>query len=325
MKTVYFILATIAVIVIIQVIDVKDKPGSGDSKGNYTIVIHGGAGFMNKEIPDTIKQLYINSLSAALKIGKEILEKGGSSLDAVETVVKYLEDDSMFNAGKGAVFTSEGTHELDASIMYGADLSSGAVTGVKHIKNPVALARLVKDKTKHVLLSGDGAEAFAKSMNMEFVDQSYFYTQSSYESWKKSQLKNKTGTVGCVALDKNGNLSAATSTGGMTGKMPGRVGDSPLVNSGTYANNKTCAVSCTGTGELFIRNTVAYNVSALMEMKGEKLQQAADEMINKRLEKGTGGLIAVDKKGNYVMLFNTGSMLRAVADSKGTFEIKIWE
>lgn len=325
MKSIYFVLITAAVIVAIQFIDNKENTDTKTSKDNYAIVIHGGAGFMNKEMPDSIKQVYVKSLESALKLGKDILEKGGTSLDAVESVVKYLEDDSLFNAGRGAVFTSAGSHELDASIMYGADLTCGAVTGVKHIKNPIALARLVKEKTKHVLLSGEGAEEFAKQMNVEIVDQKYFYTESSYQSLKRFEEKNKQGTVGCVALDKNGNLSSATSTGGMTGKMPGRIGDSPLVNAGTYANNKTCAVSCTGTGELFIRNTVAYNVSALMEMKNMTLHQAADEMINNRLEKGTGGLIAVDKDGNLVMIYNTGSMLRAAADNKGKFEIKIWE
>ncbi|QQS35142.1 MAG: isoaspartyl peptidase/L-asparaginase [Ignavibacteriales bacterium] len=325
MKTVYFIIITALVILAVQFIDKNDKNEPGKNDGKYAIVIHGGAGFMNKEIPESTKQLYMNSLETALNIGKNILENGGSSLDAVESAVKFLEDDSLFNAGRGAVFTSAGTHELDASIMYGADLSCGAVTGVKHIKNPISLARLVKEKTKHVLLSGDGAEEFAKQMNVEMVNQNYFYTESSYESLKRFEEKNKQGTVGCVALDKNGNLSAATSTGGMTGKMPGRIGDSPLVNAGTYASNKTCAVSCTGTGELFIKNTVAYNVSALMEMKNMTLQHAAEEMINKRLEKGTGGLIAVDKDGNVVMLYNTGSMLRASLDSKGKKEIKIWE
>ncbi len=325
MKSIYFVLITAAVIIAIQFFDEKETTGSSTNKENYAIVIHGGAGFMNKEIHDSVKQLYMKSLESALKLGKDILEKGGSSLDAVESVVKFLEDDSLFNAGRGAVFTSAGTHELDASIMYGADMTCGAVTGVKHIKNPIALARLVKEKTRHVLLSGEGAEEFAKKMNVEIVDQNYFYTESSYQSLKRFEEKNKQGTVGCVALDKNGNLSSATSTGGMTGKMPGRIGDSPLVNAGTYANNKTCAVSCTGTGELFIRNTVAYNISALMEMKNMTLQQAAEEMINKRLEKGTGGLIAVDKDGNIVMIYNTGSMLRAAADSEGKFEIKIWE
>lgn len=325
MKSIYFIIITLAVIAIVQFVDINEKSGFPENTGNYAIVIHGGAGFMNKEIPESLKQLYMNSLKSALNLGKGILEQGGNSLDAVETVVKFLEDDSLFNAGRGAVFTSDGTHELDASIMYGADLTCGAVTGVKQIKNPILLARLVKEKTKHVLLSGEGAEAFAKSVNAEFVDQKYFFTHQSYNALIRNKEKIKSGTVGCVALDKQGNLSAATSTGGMTGKMPGRIGDTPLVNAGTYANNKTCAVSCTGTGELFIRNTVAYNVSALMELKGQTLDQAADEMINKRLERGSGGLIAVDKHGNYVMLFNTDSMLRAAADSKGTFEIKIWE
>ena len=236
----------------------------------------------------------------------------------------FLEDDPKFNAGKGAVYTSEGTHEMDASIMDGSDLSSGAVACVTGIKNPISLARLVKEKTIHVLLVGEGAEKFAKEMNVQFEPEEYFNTQDRFQQWQE-MLKDKKGTVGCVVLDKYGNLAAGTSTGGLTNKMPGRVGDSPLINDGTYANNKTCAVSCTGTGELFIKNTVAFNVSALMEYKNYSLQKAADEMIHKRLKPGDGGLIAVDKNGNYVMSFNTEGMFRGVANADGKFEVKIWE
>ena len=213
---------------------------------------------------------------------------------------------------------------MDASIMDGSDLSSGAVACVTGIKNPISLARLVKEKTIHVLLVGEGAEKFAKEMNVKFEPEEYFNTQYRFKQWQE-MIKDKKGTVGCVVLDKFGNLAAGTSTGGLTNKMPGRVGDSPLINDGTYANNKTCAVSCTGTGELFIKNTAAFNVSALMEYKNYSLQKAADEMIHKRLQPGDGGLIAVDKNGNYVMSFNTEGMFRGVANADGKFEVKIWE
>ncbi|HVO73633.1 MAG TPA: isoaspartyl peptidase/L-asparaginase [Ignavibacteriaceae bacterium] len=294
-----------------------------DTASKYTIVIHGGAGNISKDLPENEKQEYINSLTEALNIGKEILQNGGSSLDAVEKVVRYLEDDPHFNAGKGAVFNSAGVHELDASIMNGKDLSSGAVTLIRTVKNPISLARLVMENTPYVLLGGEGAEEFAKQMNVEIVPNSYFDTPERVEQFKK--LKEKSGTVGCVALDSYGNLAAATSTGGLSNKMPGRIGDSPLINDGTYADNNTCAISGTGIGELFIKNTVAFNISALMKYKNYSLQEAADEMINKRLKPGDGGIIAVDKEGNYVMTFNTIGMFRGAANSEGVFEVKIWE
>lgn len=296
----------------------KPEPSS-----KYTIILHGGAGNITKDLPEEEKQEYINSLTQALKIGIEILEKGGTSLDAVEKVVRFLEDDPNFNAGKGAVYTSAGTHELDASIMDGRDLSSGAVTLITTIKNPISLARLVMDSTNHVLLGGEGAEEFAKEMNVEIVPNSYFDTPERLKQFKK--IKNKSGTVGCVALDAYGNLAAATSTGGLSNKMSGRIGDSPLINAGTYANNKTCAVSGTGTGELFIANTVAFNISALMEYKNYTLKEAADDMIHKRLKPGDGGIIAVDKDGNFISAYNTIGMFRATANSEGIFEVKIWE
>ena len=210
--------------------------------------------------------------------------------------------------------------------MNGKDLSSGAVTLVKHVKNPISLARLVMEKTQHVLLGGEGADKFAEEMNVEIVPNNYFDTQRRLEQLKNAQNKNSSkGTVGAVALDENGNLAAATSTGGLTNKMPGRIGDSPLINAGTYANNKTCAVSGTGTGELFIKNTLAFNLSALMEYKNYSLKKAADEMINKRLNPDDGGLIAVDKDGNYAMEFNTSGMLRGIATSDGKFEVAVFK
>jgi beta-aspartyl-peptidase (threonine type) len=297
---------------------------NGQTKKKYTIVIHGGAGTFDKSFNDSLKDEYMNSLKEALSIGQKILENGGRSIDAVEKVINYLEDDPKFNAGKGAVFTSEGKHELDASIMNGKDLSCGAVAGVKHIKNPVSLARLVMEKTKHVLLCGEGADVFGKEMGVDYVDNKYFDTSRRLEQFEK--IKNsKHGTVGCVALDKFGNLAAGTSTGGTGYKMPGRVGDSPIIGAGTYANNKTCAVSCTGEGELFIKNEIAFNVSALMDYKNMPLKDAADELIYKILGEDTGGLISVDKDGNFAMPFNTNGMLRGVANSKGLFEVEVWK
>ncbi len=296
--------------------------------GHYTIVIHGGAGTIDKSMPDSIKQSYLKFLSEALKIGRDILERGGTSLDAVENVIKYFEINPQFNAGIGSVYTADETHEMDASIMNGEDLSCGAVAGVQHIPHPISLARLVMEKTQHVLLAYDGAEKFAKQMGIKLVQQSYFDTPERYKQWLEYRKKleaGKHGTVGCVALDKFGNLAAGTSTGGMTGKLPGRIGDSPLIGDGTYANNKTCAVSCTGWGEKFIKHTVAFNVSALMEYKKMTLKQAAENVIYKQLQPNDGGLIAVDKNGNYVTPFNTSGMFRGVATSFGKFEVNIWK
>jgi beta-aspartyl-peptidase (threonine type) len=290
----------------------------------YTIVVHGGAGYISPDINRVDKNAYLQALSDALNIGKKILESGGTSLDAVEQVIRFFEDDSLFNAGKGAVFTAEGTHELDASIMNGRDLSCGAVAGVKIIKNPISLARLVMEKTPHVLFAGEGADELGEKFRVDIVDNHYFDVVKRYKQWKKKHDENVKGTVGCVAIDQYGNITAGTSTGGLTDKWAGRVGDSPLVNAGTYANNKTCGVSCTGEGELFIRNTVAFNVSALMEYKGLSLQEAAEEIIS-RLPKDGGGLIAVDKDGNYAFVFNTSSMPRGIANSEGEFKTSIWK
>jgi beta-aspartyl-peptidase (threonine type) len=292
----------------------------------YTIVIHGGAGTIDPSMPDSVKEEYLKSLSHALEVGKTVLANGGTSMDAVEKVLNYFEVDPKFNAGIGSVYTSDGTHEMDASIMDGRDLSCGAVAGVQHVPHPISLARLVMEKTPHVLLAGIGAEKFAKKMGIKLVPSSYFDTPLRYKQWQDHKKKTeKHGTVGCVARDSYGNLAAGTSTGGMTDKMPGRIGDSPLIGDGTYANNKTCAVSCTGWGEKFIKNTVAFNVSALMEYKGLTIAQAADEMIYKRLQTDDGGLIAVDAHGNYAMPFNSSGMFRGVATSSGTFEVKIWK
>jgi L-asparaginase / beta-aspartyl-peptidase len=294
----------------------------------YTIVIHGGAGTISKNLPDNIKKDYTDALAHALKIGKDILAKGGKSIDAVEAVIQYFETDPKFNAGIGAVFTSDGKHELDACVMEGQDLSTGAVAGVKHIAHPIELARLVMEKTPHVLFAGEGADQLGKKFGLKWVPNSYFDTPSrkeAWEKWKARMDKEKHGTVGCVCLDEYGNIAAGTSTGGLTGKMPGRVGDSPICGAGTYANNKTCGISGTGTGELFIRHNVAFNISALMEYKGMSLKGAEDEIIHHVLKPGDGGVIGVDKNGNYAFSFNTEGMFRGVATSTGVFEVKIWE
>uniref|UniRef100_UPI0025C10309 isoaspartyl peptidase/L-asparaginase family protein n=1 Tax=Ignavibacterium sp. TaxID=2651167 RepID=UPI0025C10309 len=250
----------------------------------------------------------------------------GSSLDAVEKVINYLEDNPLFNAGRGGVFTSEGKHELDASIMFGKDLSTGAVAGVTIIKNPISLARLVMEKTEHVLFAGKGADELGLKLGVPVVHNSYFHNEEQYQNWLKSGLPKQPGeTVGCVAIDQYGNITAGTSTGGRQNKMPGRVGDSPLINAGTYADNRTCGVSATGIGELFIRHTVAYRISALMELKGYSLKQACEEVIYKTLPEGAGGIIAVDKDGNYEMIFTTPAMFRAVANSEGVFQTAIWK
>lgn len=300
---------------------------NAQTTGKYVLVIHGGAGGMDETAPDSLKQIYLTSLDEALEIGSLILASGGSSIDAVEKVINYLEDNPLFNAGKGAVLTSEGKAELDAAIMSGKDLSCGSVTGLKTIKNPISLARAVMEKSPHVFLAGLGAEKFAKEVGIKSVNSKYFIENNRYEKWIKERneiKKKKKGTVGAVALDKYGNLAAATSTGGMSMKKPGRVGDAPIIGAGTYANNKTCAVSCTGWGEKFIKNTVAYNVSAMMEYKNMSLSDAATEMIHKRLNPNDGGLIAVDKDGNFTLQFNTQSMLRGFVTSDGKREVKIW-
>jgi len=276
----------------------------------YVLVIHGGAGVMNrKDFTPELEKAYLDKLQEALDSGSAILIAGGTALDAVTASVIVMEDSPLFNAGKGSVFSETGENEMDAAIMNGKDLSAGAVAGVRTIKNPIIAARKVMEESKHVLLVRDGAEKFAKEHGVEIADPSYFFTQKRYDALQKAQ---KHGTVGAVALDKAGNLAAATSTGGMTNKMTGRVGDTPIIGAGTYASNKTCAVSATGHGEFFMRYTVAHDISALMEYKGMKLEEAANEVIfNKLLPVGgSGGVIAVDKDGDYTMTFNTSGMFR---------------
>lgn len=304
--------------------------------GRWVLVIHGGAGGPPQgSMPEEKEQQYREKLSEALSIGTAILERGGSSMEAVEAVVLFMEDCPLFNAGKGAVYNDEGVAELDASIMDGSTLMAGAVTGVTRIKNPIAAAHQVMLKTKHVLLMGEGAELFAKEQGLELVDPSYFQTPARTEQFdrmKKSQREQEMkddrpkGTVGAVALDNMGNLAAATSTGGLMMKMKGRIGDTPIIGAGTYANNATCAVSCTGTGEYFMRNVIAYDVSALMEYRGWSLEEAANYLIHDKLKSqgGGGGLIAVDKEGNVAMPFNTNAMFRGYAKPKEGSVVEIY-
>ncbi len=292
----------------------------------FSIAIHGGAGTLVKGMMTPEKEAaYKSALEQSVNAGYEILSNGGSAIDAVETAVSYLEDSPLFNAGKGSVFTAEGTHEMDASIMDGSNKEAGAVGLISGIKNPIQLARKVKDNSDHVFLGGEGALKFAKAQGVSTLDDDYFFDQLRYDQWQEikdtdsfqldhSKSKDhKFGTVGAVARDAHGNIAAATSTGGMTNKRFGRIGDSPMIGAGNYANNTTCAVSCTGSGEFFIRGVVAYEVSALMEFKGLSLSEAANEVINKRILEigGDGGLIAVDGEGNIAMPFNTEGMYRA--------------
>lgn len=276
-----------------------------------------------KDFTPDLEQAYLDKLNEALDSGEAILKAGGTALDAVTAAVIVMEDSPLFNAGKGAVFAETGENELDAAIMNGKDLSAGAVAGVRTIRNPILAARRVMEASEHVLLVRDGAEKFAQEQGLEIVDPSYFFDQKRYDALMKAQ---KHGTVGAVALDRAGNLAAATSTGGRTNKMTGRVGDTPIIGAGTYANNNTCAISATGHGEYFIRYAVAHDISALMEYKGLSLEAAADEVIfNKLLPVGgTGGVIAVDKDGNYTMPFNTSGMFRGVATADGTRETAIF-
>lgn len=291
----------------------------------WAIVVHGGAG--GKPPAEGKRSPREDALRAYLNLGREMLAKGNSALDTCEKVVRAFEDDPLFNAGKGAVYTAEGKHSLDACIMDGSNLRVGAVAAVRTVKNPISLARLVMEKTKHILLIRDGAEEFAQKMGLEIVPNSYFDTPQRKKEFEKKDPKDAEseggGTVGCVCLDRDGNLAAGTSTGGMSRVMAGRVGDTPICGAGTYANNKTCAVSGTGTGEQFIRHNVAYRISALMEFKGMTAQQAADEVIFHVLQKGNGGVIVVSATGEIAMPYNTTGMARGCADSSGRFEYGI--
>lgn len=291
---------------------------------SFAIAIHGGAGTLTREEMTPEKETaYRDGLRQSIEAGSRILEKGGSALDAVEAAVRALEDHPLFNAGKGAAFSYEGTHELDAAIMNGHTLAAGAVAGVKGIRNPVSLARMVMEQSDHVLLAGAGAEAFARQMKVEPVPEAYFYTQERYDQWQKKKAQGgapaenpqkgaRFGTVGAVALDKAGHLAVATSTGGLTNKRFGRVGDSPVVGAGTYANDRV-AVSCTGDGEYFMRTVAAYDLACLVAYQGLELEEAGRVVIHEKLRKlgGEGGLIAVDAAGHLSLPFNSEGMYRA--------------
>lgn len=305
----------------------------------FSIAIHGGAGTLVKGMmTPELEAQYKAALQLALDAGYNVLEAGKTAVEAVEVAVKLLEDSHLFNAGKGSVFTATESHEMDASIMDGKTLNAGAVSLITGIKNPVSLARDVMEKSEHVFLAGDGAMQFAKERDYKLEDASYFYDEFRHKQWLEikdtdrfqldhaKKKDSKFGTVGAVACDKDGNIAAATSTGGMTNKKWGRVGDSPMIGAGNYANNKTCAISCTGSGEFFIRGVVAYDVACLMEHKGMSVKDASSEVIHKRILEigGDGGLIAVDTKGNIAMPFNTEGMYRGQKSSDGVDDVSIY-
>jgi beta-aspartyl-peptidase (threonine type) len=331
------------------------QPKNSEMK-NFTLVIHGGAGtILKKNMTDEKEAAYKEQLNKALQTGYKILSKGGTSTDAIEAAIMVMEDSPLFNAGKGAVFTNDGKNEMDASIMEGKTLEAGAVAQVNTIKNPIKAARAVMEKSQHVMMVGEGAVRFARENKLEIVDSSYFYDEKRWQQLENIRGSNdvemdhseergdvnkkqfdaefdatvdeKFGTVGAVAIDVYGNIAAGTSTGGMTNKMYGRVGDSPIIGAGTYANNKTCGVSCTGHGEYFIRAVVAYDISAIMENKGVSLEEAANEVIHKKLVEmgGSGGIIAVDSKGNYALIFNTEGMYRGVVKADNKPEVYIYK
>jgi beta-aspartyl-peptidase (threonine type) len=307
----------------------------------YTIVIHGGAGTITKKsITEEQESAYKKGLASALEAGFNVLEKGGTAIDAVLAATVSLEDNILFNAGRGAVFAKDGSQEMDASIMEGRTLMAGAVSAVKNIKNPILLAHTIMTQSPHVMLSGKGAYEFAKLHGIQTEPDAYFYSEFRYKQWEQLQHTDRSaldhnvsfedkkfGTVGAVACDAHGNIAAATSTGGMTNKQYGRVGDSPIIGAGTYANNKTCAISCTGHGEPFIRAVTAYDVSCLMEYKGLSLEEAMKIVVHDKLMKieGEGGMIGVDSQGNAAMDFNCEGMYRGMMDNRGNKTISIYK
>ena len=315
----------------------------------WALALHGGAGGIPRDEPVENVRRYRAMLSSALALGQAMLETGDLALNVVEAVVVKLENDPLFNAGRGAVLTADGGIEMDAAIMDGRTLGCGAVAAVTTVRNPVSLARLVMERTPHVLLAGEGAERFAREMSLECAPPEYFRTEKRVEQWRRARERQTVvrdhdspgtpgipgmvdapdapdqGTVGCVALDMRGNLAAATSTGGMTNKMPGRVGDTPLIGAGTYADNRSCAVSCTGTGEQFMRHVAAFSVASLIEHAKLTLDEATETVIRRRMKVGDGGLIAVDREGRIAMPYSSAGMFRAAADWTGRAEVAIWE
>ena len=328
-----------------------DMPATASANGvapagarpRFMLVVHGGAGTIRRaDMTAQMDSSYRASMTRAIRTGYDVLHRGGSSMDAVVATVKVLEDDPLFNAGRGAVFTSAGTNELDAAIMNGATLGVGSVAAVRHVRNPIELARLVMEKSPHVMMVGSGAEEFARTQGMTLVDSTYFWTQRRWDALQKAKAaeaanpggglaalaphEGKYGTVGAVALDANGDLASATSTGGTTNKRWGRVGDAPIIGAGTYANNESCAVSATGTGEYFIRNIVASDICARVRYGGRTLARAADEVVNQVLvrQNGDGGVIALDRNGNVAAPFNTEGMYRGWVGPDGRITVKIY-
>ena len=301
--------------------------GCAEPPARYGLVIHGGAGSTGPSLTPEREAAVAATLDAALDAGYAVLDTGGTSLDAVEVAILVLEDSPLFNAGRGAVYTHEETHELDAAIMEGAERRAGAVAGVRRVKNPIRLARLVMERSPHVLMAGEGAEAFGVAHGIEMVDPSYFDTPERLEALRRAIAKDSLGTVGCVALDRHGNLAAATSTGGMTNKRFGRIGDVPLIGAGTFADNATCAVSATGHGEWFIRYAVAHDIAARMAYRGDRLERAAHDVVMEQLAAldARGGVIALDAKGRFAMPFNTEAMSRGYRFSDGSHAVMVRE
>ena len=306
--------------------------GCDSNDVEFAIVMHGGAGtILKKNMSDEMEKEYIKKMDEALSIGYDILNNNGKSIDAVEAAIKILENSELFNAGKGSVLSNKGMVEMDASIMNGQNLNAGAISGIKTIKNPISAARLVMEKSEHVFLSGEGAEEFAKLKGLDIIDNEYFITETRLNSLLKAKKRdsikdNKFGTVGCVAIDKLGNITSGTSTGGMTNKKWNRIGDVPIIGAGTYANNNTCGISSTGWGEYFIRNVVAYDISSQIEYKKISIDLAAKNTLKKVKELGgNGGVIGIDKNGNILMDFNTEGMYRGYKKSDGESKISIYK
>ena len=311
-----------------------------NERTEWALALHGGAGTISQDLPDSIKQNYYEGLEEALSVGESVLMEGGSALDAIEQVVRSLEDNPLFNAGNGSVFTIDGTHELDAAIMDGSTMQAGALTGLTTVKNPISLARIVMEESRHIFFSGNGAEQYADQTDVERVANDHFHTERRFRQWQQAQEQsynpnpvtdpyshiddNKFGTVGAVAIDRDGNLAAATSTGGMTNKQFGRVGDVPIIGSGTFANH-IAAISATGWGERIMEQVSANTIANLMEFGDYSLEAAVDFVLTERLQPGDAGFIAVDSNGNIVMDMNTTGMFRGSINSHGERVVKIWE
>ena len=341
-KTHYLIITLLA----LSLVYVSGCAGTADSPEEtsveWSLALHGGAGTISKDLPDSVRQQYYDGLEAAVRTGELVLRDGGSALDAVEQVVRNLENNPLFNAGKGAVFTAEGVNELDAAIMDGSTMEAGAITGVTTVKNPISLARVVMEESRHIFFSGQGAEKYADQTDVERVENDYFFTQNRYDAWQRAQgqsmnimpqdspldhnwgIDEKFGTVGAVALDMDGNLAAPTSTGGMTNKQFGRVGDVPIIGSGTFANH-VAAVSATGWGEKIMAQVSANTIANLVEFGGYDLEGAVDFVLQERLQPNEAGFIAVDSNGNIVTKMNTPGMFRGSINSNGDREVMIWE